>query len=462
MKNMKNAWNKRTHEEFIEDFKKYDISNKVDIVSQYTSCVDDILVKCRKCGKVWSTKPEYLRVAVYGCSDCDRRKAWNRKTHEQFMTEFYDTKNSDNFEVVSNYVDTHSKIKIKCKRCGYILNVTPHELRIRTYKCPNCDRNSIRINKSKNTKYIYKYRPDLVDLLKNKEDAQRYGIGSKMHVDWVCERCNKISSHPIYKVAEYGVKCPYCSDGVSMPNKIFRWLFDIKNIEYISEKTFDWGKLDNKVFRYDFYLPKFKFIIEANGEQHYKGSFCGRKLEEQQKTDSIKEELALKNGILKYYQVDCSKSEKEFIKNSIINLDLLSELNIFISDEEWNLIFKEAAGSLFMKIIDYYNKTNDSTKTIGKIFHLHKKNVIEYLKRGTSIGLCNYNPQEELLKSKFPKKKIKMYDLNNKFIMEFDSIYNACKYINKDINAVSNICYCLKNKTKHAYNYIWRYSEEGG
>lgn len=56
------------------------------------------------------------------------------------------------------------------------------------------------------------------------------------------------------------------------------------------------------------------------------------------------------------------------------------------------------------------------------------------------------------------KRKIKQYDLNGKFIREWDSITEAEEFLNKP-RAEANISACCCGKRKRAYGYIWRYSD---
>ena len=61
------------------------------------------------------------------------------------------------------------------------------------------------------------------------------------------------------------------------------------------------------------------------------------------------------------------------------------------------------------------------------------------------------------LKVKRQKKKIAVYDLDNKFIKSFDSITNAAIEMFNDVKKRTNISNCLSGETKTAYGYIWKY-----
>lgn len=85
------------------------------------------------------------------------------------------------------------------------------------------------------------------------------------------------------------------------------------NIEY---KTEYGVKIDNRTYRFDFYLPKFNLFIEFDGSQHYKparfGGISQEKAEEgfkhTQKSDQIKNNYCMKHNIhllrIPYWEIE--------------------------------------------------------------------------------------------------------------------------------------------------------------
>ena len=57
------------------------------------------------------------------------------------------------------------------------------------------------------------------------------------------------------------------------------------------------------------------------------------------------------------------------------------------------------------------------------------------------------------------QRKINVYDLNNNYLMQFDSVLDASIKMFDDKNKISGISHCLRNITKTAYGYIWKYAE---
>lgn len=221
----------------------------------------------------------------------------------------------------------------------------------------------------------------------------------------ICPYChNKASkSYPVYSlIFMKNFSCGYCSDGISYPNKFIRCFLEQLNIHYIPEMIFSWAP--NK--RYDFYIMP-NIIIEANGAQHYiKGNHFFHELEYQQSNDSLKEIMALNNHIEFYIKLDCSVSEIDYIKKSIMNSLLPKILSFNENDIDWQLCEKYCLTSLMMKVIDYYNIHPELTShQIAEYFNISFNSVINYLKRGANCNLCSYDPKVEMQKSARKNKK---------------------------------------------------------
>ena len=104
--------------------------------------------------------------------------------------------------------------------------------------------------------------------------------------------------------------------------------------------------------------------------------------------------LAKNNGITHYVELDCRKSEKEWIQNSIEHSILADLFDLSRVDYDKCDIF--AHGNI-MKIVCDYKKENPElfVAEIAEHFHLNKANVRVYLKRGTKLGWCEYDPSSE-------------------------------------------------------------------
>ena len=148
-----------------------------------------------------------------------------------------------------------------------------------------------------------------------------------------------------------------------------------------------------KSFLYDFYLERngLNIIIETNGRQHYEENGLQKlgnyTLEEQQENDYIKRQLALSNNVNFYIELDCRKSEREWVKNSILNSKLPEILSFKENDIKWEECEKFTMTSLVRKACEIKMEHPEySNKRIGELINRSIPTVISYLKRGKLIG----------------------------------------------------------------------------
>ena len=299
--------------------------------------------------------------------------------------------------------------KYHCNKCGNEDWIEESSLLISKCGCNRCciGGSNKKVDK---TNCLATTHPELMKYLVNKEDGYKYSYGSGKKILCKCPDCGFEKEMIISNLTskyKNEFTCPKCGDGTSYPEKIMFNLLkqlNIKNIipQYSKINTFWCDR-----YRYDFYFKynNEKYIIETNGEQHYKDNKFKKSVNEQINIDNIKKELAIKNGIKaeNYIVIDCRYSKVEYIKNNILK----SRLNdIFDLDNiNWIEIDKQSQKSLVKEICDYWHLHNDinneglSTGDILKKFDCKKCSIIKYLKLGTKFGWCNYNPKEEMIKS---------------------------------------------------------------
>ena len=302
----------------------------------------------------------------------------------------------------------------------------------------------------------------------SEEDAKTHTRSSGDKVIVTCPECGKTKDISISNIYNYKSICCTCGDGVKYPEKFMTSVLEQLNIEYIFQLTkTTLGWCEN--FKYDFYIPSLNTIIETHGIQHYKWSGRGRSLKEEQENDRYKEELAKQNGIDGYIVIDCRKSNKEHIKNSIVN----SELNKIydLSKINWNKCEEFALKSNKVKeVCEYWNNKEEweTSTTLAEIFELSKDTIIDYLKRGTELGWCEYDAKKEMIKrgklnGKANGKRVAMYDLDGSFIAEYPSTNELARRFFAETGirlCGSNIRMVARGKRKHHKGYTFKYIED--
>lgn len=305
----------------------------------------------------------------------------------------------------------------------------------------------------------YKY-PNMVKYFKDIKDTYKYKCGSHTHIETICDMCGHERKMQIKNMLSHEYSCPICSDKLSYPEKFIIDLLNQTNIEFCREKKFDWS--GNK--RYDFYIPSLNCIIETNGIQHYEQTNRdgARTLKEEQKNDEYKKDVALRNGINKYIELDCRNSNIEHMIESIKNSIILEIIDF--SKIDFDKCEKYAISNMVKEVCDIWNMMkNKSTTNVSNIIKLSRRAVMEYLKIGDSLGWCKYNARESCKIyrdntriGEYKKHKVKCLELN----LEFNSIRECCNYMMEytGLNFIhSGISANCSNKRKHYRNYHFEY-----
>lgn len=236
--------------------------------------------------------------------------------------------------------------------------------------------------------------PDIAKYIKNEIDKIRYTSRTKNKVEVECPFCHTTKSMCILNLCNQGFSCPVCSDKLPLGEKIMYILLRECNIPFVKEFSSRQASWTGR-YRYDFYI-KPDIIIEVMGRQHKDGSFeqlSGITLEDEIQNDKNKKDLALNNGINHYIIIDADKTDSDYIKNNIINSELKNYIDF--SKINWNEVLLRCEKPILIDVCEEFLKSNNiTTGMICKKFGLSYSVVQNYLKRGTKLGLCNYNPKE--------------------------------------------------------------------
>jgi len=378
----KSTWNINRIQEFLASTN----SECVLLSKEVTNLKTPLEFQC-KCGNHFYRKFHNVRnQKSYYCISCSRQHLSNnyKLSHDDYLNRL-NKKGIKSIIPLEKYQTAKTKILHKCTVCNYEWQVAPSNI-LSGYGCPCC--NGGHCIQGYND--IATTNHEMYQLLKDKNDAYNHTEQSNISLKFICPHCgNEINMSPatLYK---RGLSCRICSDGISRPNKFMEQILISSNIEYETEFIFSWS--NNK--RYDFYIPKYNAIIEVMGNQHYNtyafDFVGGRSLEEEQENDNLKEQLALQNGISKYFRLDFRYSEYEYMKNSFLNSDIPMFLNINVENIDFNSCYQNTLKSKMILAIDLWNqgyKVDDISKTIK----VSIGTVIRYLHNGNDAKLCKYN-----------------------------------------------------------------------
>lgn len=300
------------------------------------------------------------------------------------------TKNGDNV--------TRKGYLVECLKCHYEfedaeMNIEKKMSNNNTNFCPVCANKRV----VKGINDVATTHPEFIKYFVNINDCYENTYGSNKYVELKCPDCGNIKIGTIHNLTNHNFRCTHCSDGISLPEKIMGIILRNLNIKFIKQYTPEWSRGK----RYDFYLEDFDFIIETHGSQHYdeKRASYWKSYEEEHENDMYKYDLAVIGSYeydKNYFIVDCRKSNVEYIVKSLKN----SKLSDFFDWSKIDLdkLKYESMSSLMIEVCEYRNKHKCKSLDIEEKFKISRQTVIEYLKRGNEIGLCEYNPKEEMKK----------------------------------------------------------------
>jgi hypothetical protein len=379
-------------------FKYDDIYGELDVID-YNSETKKLTIKFND--KTHKIKPNHLmRVQIgsfLGAKPKVKKSEFKYKVGDIIPTKIGSLIILNTERVVRNKnngsTTTDKYYEYKCSECKYVGKSTEHNI-VKMSACPCCSNKAVveGINDIPTTD------PWMIKFFQGGYDeAKLYTRGSSRYIHPKCPECGRIRNNKmmITTIHRQGNVSCICGDGFSYPEKFIYNLFEqleLKHYRQISNKDFKW--CGSK--RYDFYFKynNEEYIVETHGEQHYKYTGFRVSLEEQIENDRLKREIALQNGIKSenYIVLDCRESNIDWIKNSVLN-SKLSEI-FELNKVDWNICGEYAISNLAKTVCNMWNdKSNKySTTQLGNKLNISRDAVVEYLKRGSEVGWCNYIP----------------------------------------------------------------------
>ena len=262
------------------------------------------------------------------------------------------------------------------------------------------------------------------------ETAKKYTCKSNKKITFKCPDCGHEFQRDISYVYYYGFRCQKCDDGISYPNKFsyalldqLKNLYEIKNIQH--EYTSDWSGRR----RYDNYFEYQgqAYILEMDGGFHKNGIYTTSEygLSERKNADKEKDIMAETHDII-MIRVDCEPSTFDNIKENVCN-SLLSKL-FDLTLIDWDKCNISAMKNIVKKVCDDFKNNSELTVSeLSEKYGIYTTTVAKYLKQGTELGWCNYNPEFE--KRKFQALRygysISVNDIKNNIQKQFKSIAQA-------------------------------------
>ncbi len=258
---------RKTHDEFVEDLKK--ISPSITALEKYQNCRTKIKVKCECCGYQWKTIPSDL-LSGHGCPRCSGKE---RKTTDRFKEEVAAV--NPTIEVVGEYVNTSTKIMVRCRKCGRSWLGNPSTLR-NGIGCPFC------AGTRKKNQEEFKSKLAIVN-----PDVEVLGDYKNNHTKILvrCMKCGHKWSTTPHNLIDARSRCPHCTHSSTsfIEQFIVEWLSRALGSDAVRHRD-----LTAVGFELDVYVPTLKLAFEP-------GSWYWHK--EKKESDSLKRIRCLEKDI---------------------------------------------------------------------------------------------------------------------------------------------------------------------
>lgn len=282
-------YNRRTHEEYVKLINEK-FPDKYTILGQYVNAQTKILVLCNSCNNTWNPIANNL-LRGKGCPVCFGNAKYTTETFKEKVKEMY----GNEYEVLGNYIDSQTKIKMKHIKCNYTYEVKPNNF-INGRQCPNCKNE--RISES-NRMSQEEFDQRIIEITNGEYEVIGEYLGRYKKV----KIKHKICNYEYLVIPDNflrGTRCPLCK--VSVGEEKIKEFLDFHSIPYEVEYSFD-DLRHNGLLRFDFAVfndkdkTELNSLIEFDGEFHFDVIISEDHLKLQQYRDNLKDEYCLKKGI---------------------------------------------------------------------------------------------------------------------------------------------------------------------
>ena len=405
----------RTHAEYVLELAE--VNSDIEVVDLFVNTITKIRHRCKICSHEWLTSPHALfRKGRTHCPECAKRLSIKKRVKQNYILGQTLTDHHRNITITNV---RHGKKKngnkiweyqYICHNCGFDCGIhfkngqeAPEywiiQDSLRQGKgCACCTRyiiapeiNSIAASTDENI-WMIKY-------FKNQDEAKRYPPNYSKKILLTCPDCGRDKLIAPHVLRNNGFGC-ICGDGLSYPEKFMYNILEQLDVAFDYHKVFEWSKTTtNGVRYYDFYIPDKNLIIETHGAQHHQRAFSegiqtARTIEQERTNDQFKKDLAFKNGITNYIEVDCSKSDSNFIFRSILSSGLLDILNKEHTSVDIYAADTFAASNLIKLCSELWN-AGTSIEDIAARLKLHKDTIRKYMYKADKFGWSHYKKNKK-------------------------------------------------------------------
>jgi len=255
------------------------------ISNEYINNKTPITVKCKKCNHIRNISPNKI-LTDSKCPKCSKKLKKNTK---MFTDEVILLTNGE-YDVIGDYINTSTKIKMIHLKCGHEWDVLPKNFLSKSVlsRCPKCSHRS--------TKYSDIEYHEKLKVLNPEFTVLSDYISTMDNVILQCNTCKTEFKRKAGYSLKTEIKCPECSGSDSVGVQKIKNFLKLNDVDYETEVWYDNLRSSrNRPLFIDFYIPKLDIYIEFDGRQHFHGFHDGD-ITMYRENDIIKNDFVLKNN----------------------------------------------------------------------------------------------------------------------------------------------------------------------
>ncbi|MCR5450363.1 MAG: hypothetical protein K6F23_13320 [Solobacterium sp.] len=279
---------RKTHEEFVKELEK--VSPSISAVEKYQNSRTKIKVQCKICGYQWQTIPSDL-LSGHGCPRCSGKE---RKTTARFCKEVAEA--NPKIIVIGEYINTSTKIMVRCKTCGYSWAANPSTL-LKGNGCPSCG-GTKKVSNNEFIKKLAVVNPDIEPLEEYKNNHTKIMVR--------CIKCGHKWSVTPHNLIDNRSRCPMCTHASTsfIEQFIVEWLSRVLGTDAVKHR--DLTAIGSEL---DIYVPELNLAFEP-------GSWYWHK--EKKENDSLKRIRCREKGIRLITIYDDVPKDELFVSTDVI------------------------------------------------------------------------------------------------------------------------------------------------
>lgn len=288
---------RKTNMDFISEVYKK-VNNEYVFLEEYVGSGTPIMCKHNTCGHIWSVIPSNFLKG----SRCPQCFGGVLKSNESFKKEILDLVGNE-YEFIEKYVNTATKILCKHNVCNYTWKIRPNDF-LQGTRCPQCNRP----NYNRDTNHFQK---EVKDLVGNDYSVIGEYIGALDKIGFKHNLCGYEWEATPSNFLQ-GTRCPQCNN--SKGEDAVRRYLESNHIKFQREYSFyNLVGLGGAPLRYDFAIfgnmdNGSPFLIEYDGEFHFKKFYENQNFERLQEHDKLKNQYCEDNDIpllrIPYWEFD--------------------------------------------------------------------------------------------------------------------------------------------------------------